>query len=87
MAGLSFLYAYFNLYSMGGGHDVPSIDDAMMDIESCLGVLEFLARKFYIDDKSASKTHVCHSSRALGSCMPRHSAYFVSGDLQTALRS
>lgn len=55
MAGLSFLYAYFNLYSMGGGHDVPSIDDAMMDIESCLGVLEFLARKFYIDNESASK--------------------------------
>ncbi|OCF37183.1 fungal specific transcription factor [Kwoniella heveanensis CBS 569] len=43
MAGLSFLYAFFNLYSMGGGRDVPSIEDAMMVTESCLGVLEFLA--------------------------------------------
>ncbi|WVN90538.1 uncharacterized protein L203_105775 [Cryptococcus depauperatus CBS 7841] len=43
MAGLSFLYAFFNLYSMGGGQDVPTIEDAMAHIESCLGVLEFLS--------------------------------------------
>ncbi|WRT67942.1 uncharacterized protein IL334_004916 [Kwoniella shivajii] len=43
MAGLSFLYAYFNLYSMGGGKDVPSIEDALMVIDSCLNVLDFLA--------------------------------------------
>ncbi|WWD18636.1 hypothetical protein CI109_103089 [Kwoniella shandongensis] len=53
MAGLSFLYAYFNLYSMGGGRDVPSIDDAMMDIDSCLGVLEYLAPRV----PSASACH------------------------------
>lgn len=61
MAGLSFLYAYFNLYSMGGGHDVPSIDDAMMDIESCLGVLEFLARKFHNDDECLLLPNSCIS--------------------------
>ncbi|KAK8858741.1 hypothetical protein IAR55_002970 [Kwoniella newhampshirensis] len=53
MAGLSFLYAYFNLYSMGGGRDVPSIDDAMMDIDSCLAVLEYLAPRV----PSASACH------------------------------
>lgn len=45
MAGLSFLYAFFNLYSMGGGLGVPSLDEAMIDIESCLAVLEYLSRK------------------------------------------
>ncbi|WVR06484.1 hypothetical protein IAU60_003515 [Kwoniella sp. DSM 27419] len=53
MAGLSFLYAYFNLYSMGGGKDVPNIEDAMMVTESCLGVLEFLAPRV----PSASACH------------------------------
>lgn len=43
MAGLSFLYAFFNLYSHGGGNNVPSLDEAMMDIESCLAVLEYLS--------------------------------------------
>ncbi|WWC88553.1 uncharacterized protein L201_003464 [Kwoniella dendrophila CBS 6074] len=43
MAGLSFLYAYFNLYSMGGGSDIMTIEDAMMVIDSCLSVLEFLS--------------------------------------------
>jgi hypothetical protein len=43
MAGLSFLYAFFNLYSLGGGSGVPTLDEAMMDIESCLAVLEYLA--------------------------------------------
>jgi hypothetical protein len=45
MAGLSFLYAFFNLYSMGAGPGTPSLEEAMMDIESCLGVLEYLARE------------------------------------------
>jgi len=45
MAGLSFLYAFFNLYSLGGGQGVPTLDEAMMDIESCLAVLEYLARE------------------------------------------
>jgi len=43
MAGLSFLYAFFNLYSMGGGSGTPSLEEAMMDVESCLAVLEYLA--------------------------------------------
>ncbi|ODN93409.1 fungal specific transcription factor [Cryptococcus wingfieldii CBS 7118] len=53
MAGLSFLYAFSNLYSLGGGEDVPTIEDAMMTIESCLGVLEFLAPRV----PSASACH------------------------------
>ncbi|WVW84848.1 hypothetical protein I302_106883 [Kwoniella bestiolae CBS 10118] len=53
MAGLSFLYAYFNLYSMGGGPDVPSIEDALMVIDSCLSVLEFLSPRV----PSASDCH------------------------------
>ena len=46
MAGLSYLYAYFNLYSVGGSN-CPSMDDALVDIEACLGVLEFLSRKSF----------------------------------------
>ncbi|WVQ73386.1 hypothetical protein IAR50_002957 [Cryptococcus sp. DSM 104548] len=53
MAGLSFLYAFSNLYSLGGGEDVPTIEDAMITIESCLGVLEFLAPRV----PSASACH------------------------------
>ncbi|WVQ65613.1 uncharacterized protein L199_003791 [Kwoniella botswanensis] len=53
MAGLSFLYAYFNLYSMGGGPDVPTIEDALMVIDSCLSVLEFLSPRV----PSASDCH------------------------------
>ena len=49
MAGLSFLYAYFNLYSVGGT-GVPTIDEAMMDIESCLAVLEYLSRTYAAPD-------------------------------------
>ena len=45
MAGLSFLYAFFNLYSTGGGPGVPTLEEAMLDIESCMAVLEYLARK------------------------------------------
>ncbi len=45
MAGLSFLYAFFNLYSMGGGPGVPNLEEATMDIESCLAVLEYLSRE------------------------------------------
>jgi hypothetical protein len=44
MAGLSFLYAYFNLYSVGGD-GVPSLEEAMSDIEACLAVLDFLTRE------------------------------------------
>lgn len=53
MAGLSFLYAFFNLYSMGGGAGVPTVEEAMMDIESCLAVLEYLSRKLLFDDLAA----------------------------------
>ncbi|KAK4685133.1 hypothetical protein P7C73_g5030, partial [Tremellales sp. Uapishka_1] len=54
MAGLSFLYAFFNLYSLGG-EGVPTMEEAMMDIESCLGVLEHLSRE---------RLHPCtHSNR------------------------
>jgi hypothetical protein len=45
MAGLSFLYAFFNLYSLGGGAGVPTTEEALMDVESCLAVLEYLARE------------------------------------------
>ena len=45
MAGVSFLYAFFNLYSMGGGPGVPSLAEAQMDIESCTAVLAYLARE------------------------------------------
>lgn len=44
MAGLSFLYAFFNLYSVGGP-GIPNMEEAMMDIESCLAVLDYLTRK------------------------------------------
>lgn len=44
MAGLSFLYAFYNLYSVGGGLGVPSLEEAMGDIDSCLAVLEYLTR-------------------------------------------
>lgn len=53
MAGLSFLYAFFNLYSLGGGAGVPTLDEAMMDIESCLAVLEYLSPRV----PSASACH------------------------------
>lgn len=47
MAGLSFLYAFLNLYSMGGGEGVPSLEEAMQDVESCLSTLEYLSREFF----------------------------------------
>ncbi|WOO76832.1 Positive regulator of purine utilization [Vanrija pseudolonga] len=53
MAGLSFLYAFSNLYSLGGGAGVPTLDEAMMDIESCLAVLESLSPRV----PSASACH------------------------------
>ncbi len=68
MAGLSYCYAFFNLYSMGGGLGVPSLDDAMQDIESCLAVLDYLSRERgpilggVFTDRS--------SSSPLGICMP-----------------
>ena len=46
MAGLSFLYAYFNLYSISGGQGVPTFEEAMTDIEACLAVLDYLTREF-----------------------------------------
>lgn len=45
MAGLSFLYAFFNLYSVGAGQGVPTLEEAMSDIESCLAVLAYLTRE------------------------------------------
>lgn len=44
MAGLSFLYAFFNLYSLGA-EGVPTVEEAMMDIDSCMSVLEYLTRE------------------------------------------
>ena len=54
MAGLSFLYSFFNLYTTGGGQGVPTVEEAMMDIESCMAVLEYLTRKSHTpkDDDS-----------------------------------
>jgi hypothetical protein len=46
MAGLSFLYSFFNLYTTGGGQGVPTVEEAMMDIESCMAVLEYLTREY-----------------------------------------
>jgi len=46
MAGLSFLYAYYNLYSISGGQGVPTFEEAMTDIEACLAVLDYLTREF-----------------------------------------
>ncbi|ORX37235.1 fungal-specific transcription factor domain-domain-containing protein [Kockovaella imperatae] len=43
MAGISFLYAFFNLYSMGDGEGVPTLDEAQLDLESCQAVLAYLA--------------------------------------------
>ncbi|OWZ73938.1 hypothetical protein AYX14_00664 [Cryptococcus neoformans] len=89
MAGLSFLYAYFNLYSMGGGHDVPSIDDAMMDIESCLGVLEFLAPR-------VPSAAACHDTlrtlsqaifKQLSDLDPPHTTVSSSPNRRSLLRS
>lgn len=46
MAGLSYLYAFYNLYSVGGaGSGIPTVDEANMDVESCLAVLEYLSRE------------------------------------------
>ena len=45
MAGLSFLYAFLNLHTMGGGEGVPTLEEAMLDVESCLSTLEYLSRK------------------------------------------
>ncbi|RXK40030.1 fungal specific transcription factor [Tremella mesenterica] len=44
LAGLSYLYAFFNLYSMGET-GCPSLDEATMDVESCLAVLEGLTSR------------------------------------------
>lgn len=46
MAGLSFLYAFFNLYSVSGaGSGIPTIEEANMDIDSCLAVLDYLSSR------------------------------------------
>lgn len=45
MAGLSFLYAYLNLHNTANGTEgIPSLDEAISDIESCLATLEYMAR-------------------------------------------
>lgn len=43
MAGVSFLYGLWNLHALGGGYGVPTVAEAMMDIEACLAVLEHLS--------------------------------------------
>ena len=49
MAGLSFLYAYLNLHNTApGAEGIPSLEEAIGDIESCLAVLEYMARMFQI---------------------------------------
>lgn len=79
MAGLSFLYAFFNLYLMGGGPGVPTLDEAMMDIESCLAVLEYLARE--LDDRAL----LTFSSRAFCWGLPRHDACRIAGNCRAAV--
>ena len=49
MTGLSFLYALLNLGSMAeDAAEIPSMEEAMGDIDSCLSVLDFLSREFSI---------------------------------------
>ena len=45
MAGVSFLYAFSNLYSMDDGEGVPTLEEAQLDLESCQAVLAYLARE------------------------------------------
>ena len=46
MAGLSFLYAYLNLHNTAvNSEGIPTLDEAIGDIESCLATLEYTARK------------------------------------------
>ncbi|ORY30548.1 fungal-specific transcription factor domain-domain-containing protein, partial [Naematelia encephala] len=52
MAGLSFLYAFFNLYR-AGAEGVPTLEEAMMDTDACLAVLDYLAPRV----PSASACH------------------------------
>lgn len=46
MAGLSFLYAFLNLYGSDDREGVPSLEEAMQDVEFCLSTLEYLSREF-----------------------------------------
>lgn len=46
MAGLSFLYAYLNLHNNAAGAEgIPTLEEAIGDVESCLATLEYMARK------------------------------------------
>lgn len=62
MAGLSFLYAFFNLYSLADD-GVPTLEEAMLDIESCLAVLEYLAVR--VPSAAACHDTMRHASQAI----------------------
>ena len=47
MAGLSFLYAFSNLNKMDGASGAPTLEDAMIDIESSLAILEYLSGELF----------------------------------------
>jgi hypothetical protein len=52
MAGLSFLYAYLNLHNTAvNSEGIPTLDEAIGDIESCLATLEYTARKSHLQPK------------------------------------
>lgn len=62
MAGLSFLYAFFNLYTLGD-EGVPTLDEAMLDVESCLAVLEYLSAR--VPSAAACHETMRHASQAI----------------------
>jgi hypothetical protein len=81
MAGLSFLYAFFNLYSLGVP-GVPTVDEAMVDIDSCMAVLEYLTRELPVLVFEVFDQTLIISSSAIGRSLPRHDA----GSIQSHLR-
>ena len=82
MAGLSFLYAFFNLYSVGG-RGVPNLEEAMSDIESCLAVLDYLTRK---SNELIYRLKLTTSPRTISPSLSRHDADAVQGHSGTAVK-
>lgn len=77
MAGLSFLYAFFNLYTLGAT-GVPTVDEAMVDIDSCMGVLEYLTREYA--SKPLSTSGVDYSTRTVCRGLSRYNASGIASD-------
>lgn len=68
MAGLSFLYAFMNLYTMGGGEGVPTLEEAMVDIGSCLSTLEYLSRELILPDNRSAEADISARVPSAGAC-------------------